>query len=59
MSNQLWQIVSQTLTGFEDFFTQFQHCRSDISLFLLKMGTSGSQIRFDPPLANMESELFY
>jgi dynein heavy chain, axonemal len=56
MSNQLWEVVAQSLQGFENFFTQFGTCSSDLSVFLLKMSISGAQIRFDPPLSNLESK---
>lgn len=55
MSNQIWEIVANSLTEFENFFSQFADCKSDLSVFLLKMSISGSQIRFDPPLSNLES----
>jgi hypothetical protein len=55
MSNQIWEIVNNSLTDFEQFVSQFADCKSDLSVFLLKLSISGSQIRFDPPLANLES----
>jgi dynein heavy chain, axonemal len=55
LSNQLWGLVAKSLTEFEQLFSQFQHCNSEISLFLVKLTVSGPQIRFDPPLIDLEN----
>ncbi|KAJ3276290.1 Dynein heavy chain 3, axonemal [Terramyces sp. JEL0728] len=55
LSNQLWSMVEASLNDFERFFNQFAGASSDVSLFLVKLSVSGSGIKFDPPLADLES----
>ncbi|KNC96829.1 uncharacterized protein SPPG_07663 [Spizellomyces punctatus DAOM BR117] len=55
MSNQLWAIMYASLDEFERFFTQFASCNSDTSVFTVRLVISGAQIRFDPPLSDLEN----
>ncbi|KAI8622787.1 dynein heavy chain and region D6 of dynein motor-domain-containing protein [Chytriomyces sp. MP71] len=55
MSNQLWSFVETSLADFEAFFTKFATASSDLSLFTVRLVTTGPQIRFDPPLSDLES----
>jgi dynein heavy chain len=55
MSNQLWDLVEASLTDFEKFFSEFSSATSETSLFTVKLVISGAQIRFDPPLADLEA----
>ncbi|KAJ3297193.1 Dynein heavy chain 3, axonemal [Borealophlyctis nickersoniae] len=55
MSNQLWSMLTHSLDDFDAFFAQFASCSSDISLFSVRLTISGAQIRFDPPLADLET----
>ncbi|KAJ3222668.1 Dynein heavy chain 3, axonemal [Clydaea vesicula] len=55
MSNQLWEMVDNSLSKFEKYFSQFSKIDSDISLFLVKLTINGAQIRFDPPLSDLET----
>ncbi|KAJ3092439.1 Dynein heavy chain 3, axonemal [Quaeritorhiza haematococci] len=55
MSNQLWSLVAASLDEFEAFFSTFETASSDVSLFLVRLVTTGPQIRFDPPLADLET----
>ncbi|KAI8893820.1 dynein heavy chain and region D6 of dynein motor-domain-containing protein [Globomyces pollinis-pini] len=54
LSNQLWSMVGNSLKDFEQFFAQFTLTNSDVSLFSVKLNVSGTQIRFDPPLTDLE-----
>ena len=51
LSNQLWKLVISSLSDFEKFFEQFSQANSEISLFIVHLGI---QIRFDPPLTDLE-----
>ncbi|KAJ3308630.1 Dynein heavy chain 3, axonemal [Boothiomyces sp. JEL0838] len=55
LSNQLWSLVEASLNDFEAFFNQFANASSDVSLFLVKLAVSGPGIKFEPPLADLES----
>ncbi|KAJ3238670.1 Dynein heavy chain 3, axonemal [Chytriomyces hyalinus] len=55
MSNQLWSFVETSLSDFETFFSKFSAANSDLSLFTVRLVTTGPQIRFDPPLSDLES----
>ncbi|KAI8904079.1 dynein heavy chain and region D6 of dynein motor-domain-containing protein [Gorgonomyces haynaldii] len=55
MSNQLWSLVIASLEDLESFFGQFQSANSDISVFLVKLNVSGSQIRFEPSLSDLDT----
>ncbi|KAI9331944.1 dynein heavy chain and region D6 of dynein motor-domain-containing protein [Obelidium mucronatum] len=55
MSNQLWSYVETSLSDFEAFFSKFSAVNCDISLFVVRLVITGPQIRFDPPLADLES----
>lgn len=55
MSNQLWQLVGQSLSELEAFFEKFQDADSEISIFHIKLNTSGTQIRFEPQLSDIEA----
>ncbi|KAJ3206419.1 Dynein heavy chain 7, axonemal [Entophlyctis luteolus] len=55
MSNQLWSYVETSLSELEAFFSKFAAANSDVSLFTVRLVTAGQQIRFDPPLADLES----
>ncbi|KAI9093996.1 dynein heavy chain, N-terminal region 2-domain-containing protein, partial [Phlyctochytrium arcticum] len=54
MSNQLWAITYASLDDFEAFFAQFAGCNSETSVFVVRLVISGAQIRFDPPLGDLE-----
>nr|KAJ3422605.1 Dynein heavy chain 3, axonemal [Polyrhizophydium stewartii] len=54
LSNQLWALVETSLTEFESFFEQFSQATSEVSLFAVHLSISGAQIRFDPPLTDLE-----
>jgi dynein heavy chain len=55
LSNHLWNIVNASLNDYENFFKQFSSAKSEVSFFAVKLNISGSQIRFDPPLLDLES----
>ncbi|KAJ1540223.1 Dynein heavy chain 3, axonemal, partial [Nowakowskiella sp. JEL0078] len=55
MSNQLWSLVVHSLEDFENFFSKFANFNSDISVFTVRLTISGAQVKFDPPLADLES----
>ncbi|TPX59932.1 hypothetical protein PhCBS80983_g02164 [Powellomyces hirtus] len=55
MSNQLWQMMFASLDEFESFFTKFATASSETSLFNVRLVISGAQIRFDPPLLELET----
>ena len=55
MSNQLWYMVDQSLSDFENFFNQFQTATSEKSVFQVKLSIAGSQIRFEPQLVEVEN----
>ncbi|KAI9354083.1 dynein heavy chain and region D6 of dynein motor-domain-containing protein [Zopfochytrium polystomum] len=55
MSNQLWSLVEASVTEFESFFAQFANAASDTSLFVVRLVISGAQIRFEPPLGDLET----
>jgi dynein heavy chain, axonemal len=55
MSNQLWNLVCASLDDYEKFFSQFANCNSEMSVFVVRLVISGAQIRFDPPLADVEA----
>jgi dynein heavy chain len=55
MSNQLWTMVDSSLTSLEEYFSQFAGCASEVSVFSVKLVIAGPQIRFDPPLGDLES----
>ncbi|KAJ3098250.1 Dynein heavy chain 3, axonemal [Phlyctochytrium planicorne] len=55
MSNQLWSLIEASLDDFEGFFSQFATASSETSLFIVRLAIAGAQIRFDPPLADLES----
>ncbi|KAJ3194173.1 Dynein heavy chain 3, axonemal [Irineochytrium annulatum] len=55
MSNQLWSLIQASLDDFENFFAQFAAASSDTSLFVVRLTIAGAQIRFDPPLAELEA----
>jgi dynein heavy chain len=55
LSNQLWELVDASLQDFEQFFAKFDNSKSEISLFSVKLFVSGSQIRFEPQLADLET----
>eukprot|EP00842_Homolaphlyctis_polyrhiza_P004869 jgi/Hompol1/5383/HPOL_004407-RA len=42
------------LADFENFFEQFSQSSSEVSLFAVHLSISGAQIRFDPPLTDLE-----
>jgi dynein heavy chain len=54
MSNQLWEILLESLKDFENYFEQFSSANSDVSLFQVNLSLSGSSIRFDPPFSEIE-----
>jgi dynein heavy chain len=54
MSNQLWSIVLKCLDELNSFFKQYENCNSQTPIFLLSLNASGSQIRFEPPLMDLE-----
>lgn len=55
MSNQLWSLVDKSLTDLESFFSQFSSADSDISVFSVSLTAAGAQIRFNPPLADLDN----
>ncbi|KAJ3373477.1 Dynein heavy chain 3, axonemal [Kappamyces sp. JEL0680] len=55
LSNQLWAMVEASLNDFEAFFQQFALANSDVSVFQVKLTISGSQIRFEPQLNDLEA----
>jgi dynein heavy chain len=55
MSNQVWSLVSKSLNELESFFDQFAEGASDVSLFIVALNISGAQIRFNPPLSDIDS----
>ncbi|OAJ37962.1 hypothetical protein BDEG_21931 [Batrachochytrium dendrobatidis JEL423] len=55
LSNQLWSLVEASIVEFETFFSQFSQASSDVSLFAVHLNISGAQIRFDPPLSDLET----
>ena len=55
MSNQLWALVDKSITDLESFFGQFSSADSDISVFSISLLTTGSQIRFSPPLTDLDN----
>lgn len=55
MSNQLWHLVNKSLDDLEAFFNQFAEGISDVSLFIVALNISGAQIRFNPPLSDIDS----
>ncbi|KAI8843135.1 hypothetical protein BC829DRAFT_296941 [Chytridium lagenaria] len=55
MSNQLWSLIEASLDDFEGFFSQFGSASSDTSLFVVRLTIAGAQIRFDPPLSDLEA----
>ncbi|KAJ3317485.1 Dynein heavy chain 3, axonemal, partial [Blyttiomyces sp. JEL0837] len=55
MSNQLWSLVEASLDDFEKFFSQFAGASSDLSLFSVRLVIAGAQIRFEPPLSDLDS----
>ncbi|KAI8825240.1 dynein heavy chain and region D6 of dynein motor-domain-containing protein [Fimicolochytrium jonesii] len=55
MSNQLWSLLYASLDDFENFFTQFATASSEVSVFNVRLVIAGAQIRFDPPLAELET----
>jgi dynein heavy chain len=57
MSNQLWTLVTRSLDYFENFFLQFQNATSEVSLFSVKLMLSGQQLRFEPPMFDIETTL--
>lgn len=57
MSNQLWAMVDSSLSGFEKYFAQFMNSQSESALFSIRLVISGPQIRFDPPLSELENAI--
>ncbi|KAI9206289.1 dynein heavy chain and region D6 of dynein motor-domain-containing protein [Polychytrium aggregatum] len=55
MSNQLWNMMEQSLDSLEGFFSQFVSASSELSVFTVKLSITGAQIRFDPPLSELEA----
>lgn len=55
MSNQLWYLMEASISDFEKFFDQFKSGTSDTSLFVVKMAVANGQIKFDPPLGDLDS----
>ena len=55
MSNQLWEMFESSLSNLEQYFKQFASCDSEISLFTVRLTITGSQIRFEPPLGDLEA----
>ncbi|KAJ3049383.1 Dynein heavy chain 7, axonemal [Rhizophlyctis rosea] len=55
MSNHLYQMILESLHDFETFFSRFASTTSETSLFTVKLVISGAQIRFDPPLSDLEN----
>lgn len=48
-------MVDSSLTSLEEYFSQFAGCASEVSVFSVKLVIAGPQIRFDPPLGDLES----
>ena len=55
MSNQLWSLVEKSLKDFESFFAQFSDADSELPVFSISLTTSGAQIRFSPPLPDLDA----
>ena len=55
MSNQLWSLVEKGITDLETYFSQFSAADSQISLFSISLLASGAQIRFNPPLSDLDN----
>ena len=54
MSNQIWFLVEKSLSEFENYFRQFEDASSEVSFFSLNLAGAGAQIRFQPPLTDLE-----
>lgn len=54
MSNQLCSLIDASLSILEEYFAQFYNFDSEISLFAVRLNISGSQIKFEPPLPDVE-----
>ncbi|KAJ3188443.1 Dynein heavy chain 3, axonemal [Gaertneriomyces sp. JEL0708] len=57
MSNQLWALMESSLSEFERFFAQFAECDAEETVFSVRLVISGTQIRFDPPLLELEAAI--
>ena len=55
MFNQIWSVVDESLTSFENFFDQFADATSEVSLFAIKLSILGVQIKFEPLLQELDS----
>ncbi|ORZ39485.1 dynein heavy chain and region D6 of dynein motor-domain-containing protein [Catenaria anguillulae PL171] len=69
MANQLWVLTEQSLSVLENFFRKFQESTTapstaaatfqpePVSFFSVSLKLQGGQIRFDPPLNEIEASL--
>lgn len=55
MSNQLWSLVEKSISDLETYFSQFSSADSDVSVFSISLLASGVQIRFNPPLSDLDN----
>lgn len=55
ISNHLFHLSNTTLTHFESFFSQFSSAQSQLSLFTVTLVVTGAQIKFEPPLGDIEN----
>ncbi len=55
MTNQLWSLVDKSITDLETYFGQFSAADSELSIFSISLIASGNQIRFNPPLSDLDN----
>ena len=55
MSNQLWSLVDKSIADLETYFSQFSLANSEISVFSISLLAAAAQIRFNPPLSDLDN----
>lgn len=57
MSKQIWDIIDCVICKVYLFMDQFSSGNSELNLFAVKLQAYGAQIRFSPPLSNIDGKL--